>query len=269
MTLHAVEIGNAEAEPIVFLHGAGVAGWMWTDIATNLSDYRSVLLDLPGHGNSAEIVPQSLVDMADRVADDIARRFGCVPVNVVGLSLGGMMTVLLAARHPQLVKRALASGVNALPIPNVWTLRLMMRAMAAVVRRDFYIQFNAKQFGVPDDDYAQFYASAKKLNVDVFKMVGREALNFRVPDNGAQVDIPVLFVAGENEHPVNVASVTALAEAIPHAAGALAQEGGHMWSAENPTLFTAMIRAWLADAPLPDGLSVVVPITRQKVASIH
>ncbi|MEL6404948.1 MAG: alpha/beta hydrolase [Chloroflexota bacterium] len=254
MTLYVETLGNPDNETIVFLHGAGVAGWMWTDIATSLTEYQCVLYDLPGHGNSAEIVPESLLAMAEYVAEDIKTRFEGEPVYLVGLSLGGILTTLITARYPHLVRRGIASGVNALPIPNMWYLRIIMSAMTTVVKRDFYIKFTANMYGVPEDTYEQFYTTSKNLNLDVYKMVARDALDFRVPSNIGNNHTPMLFVAGENEHPVNVQSVNALANAFPNAQSALAPEAGHMWSAEKPDLFAEMIRAWLIDAPLPSAL---------------
>lgn len=254
MTLYAKTLGNPDNETIVFLHGAGVAGWMWTDIAETLTQYQRVLYDLPGHGKSATIAPDSLVTMADYVAEDIEARFGGKPVNLVGLSLGGILTTLITAHYPHLVRRGIASGVNALPIPNLWYLRIIMSAMTTLIKRDFYIKFTANLYGVPDDTYEQFYETSKHLNLEVYKMVANDALDFRVPSDVADNHTPMLFVAGENEHAVNVQSVVALADAFQNAQSALAPEAGHMWSAENPDLFAEMIQSWLTDTPLPSAL---------------
>ena len=257
-TLYAQELGNPNGEPIVFLHGAGVAGWMWQEIAAQLDDFRSILIDLPGHANSAHITVKSLEEMADLVAADIDTRFDGQAVNIVGLSLGGMMVTLLTSRHPHLVKRGLASGVNALPIKNGWYFRILANLMTGIMKRDFYIKFNAKLFGVTENEWGDFYSTSKKLNMDVFKVIVNEALNFRIPANFSQIEVPMLFVAGAKENQTNIESVEALAEAFSNSIGVIAPEGSHMWSAEQPELFANMVRAWLTDTPLPDELVIKV-----------
>ena len=66
-------------------------------------------LDLRGHGLSARVPSQyRLVDYADDVMQFIEARFDAGPV-VYGASLGGMIGILVAARHPERV-RALIVG---------------------------------------------------------------------------------------------------------------------------------------------------------------
>jgi pimeloyl-[acyl-carrier protein] methyl ester esterase len=57
-----------------------------------------ITIDLPGYGVSAEVRATTLDDYVDHVARQISR-----PSLLVGWSLGGLVSLRLARRHPQLV----------------------------------------------------------------------------------------------------------------------------------------------------------------------
>lgn len=53
LVLHYQEYGNKSAPTMmVFLHGAGVSGWMWDKQVDYFTDYHCVVPDLPEHGLS-------------------------------------------------------------------------------------------------------------------------------------------------------------------------------------------------------------------------
>lgn len=90
--------------PLVFVHGGSQNAHTWD--TTLLALGRTALaLDLPGHGHSdwrddGDYSPRS---MADDLAVAITA-LGEVPAIVVGMSLGGLTSMSLAANHPHLVR---------------------------------------------------------------------------------------------------------------------------------------------------------------------
>ena len=55
MNLHVKEIGQENQETIIFLHGCGLAGWMWDKQVESFKDYHCIVPDHPEHGRSAEM----------------------------------------------------------------------------------------------------------------------------------------------------------------------------------------------------------------------
>lgn len=92
--------GPANGHPIVFLHGIRVTRRMWEPQVERLSDeFRVITVDLAGHGSlKAEMfhVERSVEELA-AVIDEAANG----PALVVGLSLGGYVTMEFGARHPE------------------------------------------------------------------------------------------------------------------------------------------------------------------------
>ncbi|MCT2587325.1 alpha/beta fold hydrolase [Actinophytocola gossypii] len=108
VTLHVRRTpGPPDAESTaVYLHGLGGSATNWTDLAGQLSGYvPGIAVDLPGFGRTE---PPDGFDYSMPAHADTAARFirglGVGPVHLFGNSMGGAIAVLLAARHPDLVR---------------------------------------------------------------------------------------------------------------------------------------------------------------------
>lgn len=66
-------------------------------------------------------------------------------------------------------------------------------------------------------------------------------------------------MAGGGKTDIILQAVRDIAALLPNAEGRLAPGCGHGWNVEAPDLFNAMLRASLANAPLPAGLSSPAP----------
>jgi pimeloyl-ACP methyl ester carboxylesterase len=92
--------------PLVLLHGGYGLASMFDEAADELAADRQVIaLELQGHGHTADIDrPFTWDDFADDVAAVIAR-LGVGPVDLLGLSLGGVASLRCAIRHPEAVRK--------------------------------------------------------------------------------------------------------------------------------------------------------------------
>jgi pimeloyl-ACP methyl ester carboxylesterase len=104
LKLSALVWGTAEPQ-LVLLHGGAQNSHTWDTVALALG-IPLVAIDLPGHGHSdwrpgGDYLP-------DKMADDVAiavRQLAPNAAAVVGMSLGGLTAICLAADHPELVPR--------------------------------------------------------------------------------------------------------------------------------------------------------------------
>ncbi len=102
---------------MVLLHGGGQNAHTWDTVALALQR-PLVAIDLPGHGHSDWPGDSRALDRTAMAADVAAVIETLAPEAqlVVGMSLGGLAAITLAARHPELVRRLLlvdiTPGVN-------------------------------------------------------------------------------------------------------------------------------------------------------------
>jgi 3-oxoadipate enol-lactonase len=119
------EAGDPSGRAAVFLHGLGGRRTNWDLQLAALSDIRRCCaVDLPGYGDSAG-VPGSLSEVAAGIAEWIAG-LGNGPVDLVGLSFGGMVAQHLTLDHPELVRTLTlldtspAFGLDGVTTPESW-----------------------------------------------------------------------------------------------------------------------------------------------------
>ena len=103
--------GDADPE-LVLVHGGAQNAHTWDTVALAL-DRPLVAVDLPGHGHS-EWRDDRRYWPADN-ANDVATVMRALAPSVdlvVGMSLGGLTSIALAARHPELVPRLMLVDVT-------------------------------------------------------------------------------------------------------------------------------------------------------------
>lgn len=120
-----------ESDPeLVFLHGGGQNARTW-DLVALLLGRPAIALDLPGHGHSSWRGDHDYgpVSNAHAVATVIERRAPDAAA-VIGMSLGALTTIRLAAARPDLVRRAVL--VDATPAASQAHARMTDRERGAV-----------------------------------------------------------------------------------------------------------------------------------------
>jgi pimeloyl-ACP methyl ester carboxylesterase len=110
-----VAVATTGSGPVmVLLHGLGSSGRSWLPVLAALeSRFRLVIPDLRGHGNSGHppsgYLPDNYADDLERVVD-----FAADPRPIiVGSSLGGLVAMTWARRHPE---RARAIALEDVPL---------------------------------------------------------------------------------------------------------------------------------------------------------
>jgi pimeloyl-ACP methyl ester carboxylesterase len=92
------------APPALYIHGLGGSAHNWTDLAALLAGHvEGQAIDLPGFGRSDPAASYTIAAFAARVVRWIEYT-GRGPVHLVGNSLGGTITVQVAADRPDLVR---------------------------------------------------------------------------------------------------------------------------------------------------------------------
>ena len=104
--------GKADEPAVVFIHGAGMDRTAWQLQSRNIAHNgcRVFAVDLPGHGRSEGPPLKSIAEMADWVAlfMDASETESAI---IVGHSMGALIGLEVAARHPLKVNKLVLIGV--------------------------------------------------------------------------------------------------------------------------------------------------------------
>lgn len=99
-------------EPLVLLHPVGYAGWGWEKVIDGLAEHFTCYnIDLPGFGHSD--IPSRKYEVADLVKAilDVMDSAGIKQSSIVGSHTGALLALVIAANHPDRVKRLVADGL--------------------------------------------------------------------------------------------------------------------------------------------------------------
>jgi pimeloyl-ACP methyl ester carboxylesterase len=117
VNLRYLDTGAGEP-PLVFIHGWCCNQAMWGDqIAAFASKHRIIAVDLRGHGQSDK--PDQDYDIQG-FADDVGwliREIGLDRPVLVGHSMGGVTTLNLLRKHPDIARAAVFVDAGILPMP--------------------------------------------------------------------------------------------------------------------------------------------------------
>jgi len=232
--------GPPDAPAIVFIHGIRLTGAVWGPQLRALSDeFRVIAVDLPGHGRSAG-EPFTLAGAADAVAATIDAEANGRAI-VVGLSLGGYVSMELAARFPDRVRGLVIAGASAEPsgfgrrpfLALAWAMRSVSGSRQDALNRWFFRTRFPAAIADPIVE-GGFWSSA-----------GSEALRAlageRFTPRRAAYPGPTLILNGQWDVPFRVSEHRFVAAAANprrvHLKGAT-----HLSNLDRPAAFTAAVR---------------------------
>lgn len=123
--VHAVQAG-AGSETVVLLHGlSGSSRWWQRNLPALAAARRVVVPDVIGFGRSRCPGPLPDLDVLAEVLAEWMRTVADGPVHLVGHSMGGLLALHVASRHPDCVSRLVL--VDAAGLPRPLTPRNLMR----------------------------------------------------------------------------------------------------------------------------------------------
>ncbi len=261
MSLYINETGKGNDETIVFLHGDGIASWMWDKQVKAFDDYHCIVVDLPEHGKSTEVKPFTVKGTAEMVMGIIKEKAHGGKAHLVGISLGAQVIVQILSTAPEVVDHAFISGtlVRSAP-PSETFLKLLdhlIEIYIPVKNNNLYINSYLRSYNIPKELYAKFRESTYLIEQDSSDRIIRENMLFEMPEGLENVNVPVLVMEGEKDYRIINESAKSLLNVLPNSRGVYALKSGHMWNMENPELFNNTLRAWINDEALPKSVKLI------------
>lgn len=249
--LSYVELGDPRGEPLLLLHGYTDSSRSWTILAPWLLEHRLLIPDQRGHG--AADAPACCYAIADYAED--ARQFldalGVERAAVAGHSMGSMVAMELAARHPGRVSKLVLAGSTALPPIRkdhwLWT---EVQALKAPLSADtpFMKEWSPANSPTPVDPAFAAAAMGEILKVKLHVWRGvLGAMDGYDPGPAARrVRVPTLILSGAKDPLFPAEHHRALAAAIPQAQAHHFPDFGHNPIWERPEEVGPILAAFLA-----------------------
>lgn len=251
MRLHVREAGPPSAHAVVFLHGSPLSGRMWEPQLERLSDFHCLAPDLPGHGESAQfpvVLPEIVRDLAALVRE----KAPLGKASIVGLSFGGVVAQALMIAAPDVVDHVILSGTATRMSRLLFGISMLNEPVLRLLRPEQVAALVCLQFGIPSRFREAMSEDFRAFSPRTLSQVMRTYLEIETPTRTVS---PTLVAVGARETFYAKRAARALSRAIPGAKGVIVPRWGHVWNLEAPDLFSDTVRAWVADRPLPEGLS--------------
>jgi 3-oxoadipate enol-lactonase len=245
--VHAeIDGGPPGAEVVVLSHSLGTALGLWDrQVAALAGRFRVVRYDLRGHGRSP--VPPGPYEIADLGGDLLALldRLDVARAHLCGLSLGGMLSLWVAAHHPARVDRLVVCCTSALlGTPESWEERatqVLAHGTAsvadAVIARWFTPAFSARQPARVAEARAMLVASPAAGYAACAQAIGRMDLR---GDLGA-IRAPTLAIAGADDPSTTPEHLARIAAAVPGGRLEVVAGAAHLANLEQPEVVTRLI----------------------------
>jgi pimeloyl-ACP methyl ester carboxylesterase len=234
---------------VVFIHGAGFDHSTWALHTRWFAHHGFAVLapDLPGHGRSVGPSLPSIAGMADWTAALLAAA-GAAKAHLIGHSMGSLIALETASRHPDkvsalsligtaatmtvgpdLLNAAEANDQDAIDMVSIWGLGFSAELGGSLAP------------GLWMHGGAQAVLSACEPGV-LFKDLSACNSYGNALAAAASVKVPTTLILGERDMMTPAKAGKALAAAIPHAKTVVVRGAGHIIMAERPDELLAALR---------------------------
>lgn len=239
-------IDDGTGPALVFLHGAGVDNLLWEpQRAAFRQAYRLIIPNLPGHGG----VPpaRSVEDMADRVQAQL-QALDVQRYALVGLSLGGMVALEMAARWPEQVTHlALIESVPAVAHTRLMrnVLGLCLQPLRLIPPR-LLVKLPARSLGAQTRDAGIYVKTAMaRLSAARTHALLQLAVAYDGRPHLPRLRMPCSVMVGAENRQTHTRA-QAMAKAIPTCRYQIIEGAGHIANRDAPEAVNAALATLLA-----------------------
>lgn len=235
---------------IVLVHGAGHQAGNWAEVAADLvADHHVLVIDLPGHGESAPAEGAISAEALYGGVEGFLEQWRESSPVVVGNSMGAWLTMVYAHRHPGTLSRIVAVNGGALR-SDLGGYSLLPRDREEARRLVDGLR-DPSSPEIPDsvlDDLVEQSADGPVARM-MGDLAGLDALVLDGKLDGVSDPVDLVWGASDKLMPVSYAE--RLMGELPRARLTTIPECGHMPHSECPERFVETLRQVLASDPPP------------------
>jgi len=245
---------NPLAESVVFLlHGLGVdsRSWYFQVNALVEAGYRPLVIDLPGYGKSIWPAHNWTFEGVAKVLKQFTASFTTRTKYIVGISLGGALTIRLVAMDPGCFRGAILINTFSKIRPHGFSngiflfTRLMKVCTMPMERQAEYMA--ARLFPDPKDDLfremiiEQIVSSDRKVYLQTLMQLAILNLDRIL----RKVAIPCIVITGTEDSTIHPESQSALAKSLPFCTQIFIRGAGHAVIVQEPEEVNTIIKHFI------------------------
>lgn len=265
--IHVKEEGSSRNQLALLIHGWSSSWFAMSPLLPILKRrFHCIAVDLPGYGQSPPSPEhESIAHYADLLAELIEQISPGQPAVIVGHSMGGMITLTLTLRHPELVERIILlcptiSGrlslfMNLFISPGIIVERFVAPQISKVLQpyltnltdRLMRPASLSERGGITQEDYERLRSDARNPNQSRV----RAQCFWAMRDGdlrgtlGPIVDVPSLVIWGMEDNTVPLRDASALADEWPDLDLRILPRVSHWPQFESPEITRRYVKAFL------------------------
>ena len=269
--LHVVEKGDADARPLVLLHGITLQARIWGYQLRDMSDrYRVLACDLRGHGESTAGSEGYGLPLLARDLRTVLEHFDLHDAIVMGHSMGGMTLMQFCADHPDALDERVAGCVflataPCAPFPPaaLKAMRRLSPRMLALGERRGWDRMPGVNTAGSDVSYVVtrrvFGLDPSPLHVELTRQCAAEMKNSAVLPSAIRIvahdaepalrltQTPSLVIGGELDRLLPAGLSRRIAAALPNSDLHILEGAGHQLMLERPDEVADLIDRFVKD----------------------
>ena len=246
--------------PVILLHGWLGSWGLWQETMAYLGrSYRTYALDFWGFGESGKkrdtYVVQDFVSLVDQFMD----RLGITEAPLVGHSMGGTVSLLVAMQYPQRVSKVVVVGSPIVGSSLAVPLKLAGYRMIAFMLFNMMWAFRggmkiASPFICADPQFPQMMD--KDLSSTTLESFLRSIASLRRTDLRpmlSQLKIPVMGIYGGRDNIVHPNQWQPLLQGVPHTKVVFWERAQHFVMLDMSKEFTFTLKTFLDEEEKTEG----------------
>jgi 3-oxoadipate enol-lactonase len=250
ITIHFRVDGPENASSLVFINSLGTDFRIWDDVVEHLSgSWRCVRYDKRGHGLSDS--PPAPYSMNDHV-DDLDALLDHLEIRVtipVGISVGGLITLGLAARYPQRLRAAIiCDSMHKIGTHAMWQDRIdaiEQRGIDAISDGILQRWFSPHYRQVNPVAFNAWRNMLVRTPVDGYNGTCAAIRDADFTEAASSLSVPSLLVAGSLDGSTPPDMVRSTHELIAGSRYEIIDGSGHLPCIDNPEILTGLFRSFL------------------------
>ncbi len=249
---------QGEGKPILILNGIMMSTRSWEPFVPSLtSNNQLIRLDFIDQGQSdrlenSEYTQSIQVD----VIESLLKELKLIKVSIVGISYGGEVAILFAAKFPSKVDRMVL--FNTTPYTSPWLAEIGKQWIAIGKTRDGATYYKATIPVIYSPSYYEARLDWMKKReafllpifsnpafLDAMERLTKSAESFDARHELHQITAPTLIVAADEDYLTPIANQKALKQAIPNAEMVILPGVGHASMYEKPLIFMTLVLGFI------------------------